>query len=154
MSVCVSQSVCGNFYPVLGVTKPSKTLIAAVYSGFQTPPNHSPPVFQYWSFARLLSNIFLKLGLGVVATKIFNLEMLIQPRPNIKIPNIAEIVPDKYSKLTFPVGALKLSKTDETEVQICGQTLANLIIQGVGARGSKKVMHKISKPQGLRYTYR
>ena len=34
--------------------------------------------------------------------------MNIQPGPIIKIPNIAEIVPDKYSKPTFPEGALKL----------------------------------------------
>ena len=80
--------------------------------------------------------------------------MNIQPRPIIKIPNVAEIFPDKYSKSTFPLGAFKLSKTTETVVQICALTLANLIIQGGGARGSKKVMRKISKPQGLRCTYR
>ena len=80
--------------------------------------------------------------------------MNIQPRPIIKITDIAEIVPDKYSESTFPEGALKLSKTTETVVQICARTLANLSIQGGGARGSKKVMRKISKPQGFRCTYR
>ena len=80
--------------------------------------------------------------------------MNIQPRPIIKITNIAEIVPDKYSESTFPEGALKLSKTTETVVQICARTRANQPIQGGGARGSKKVMRKISKPQGFRCTYR
>ena len=80
--------------------------------------------------------------------------MNIQPRPIIKITNIAEIVPDKYSESTFPEGALKLSKTTETVVQICARTLTNQPIQGGGARGSKKVMRKISKPQGFRCTYR
>ena len=69
--------------------------------------------------------------------------MNIQPRPIIKIPNIAEIVPDKYSESTFPEGALKLSKTTETVVQICARTLANQPIQGGGARGCKDVMRKI-----------
>ena len=69
--------------------------------------------------------------------------MNIQPRPIIKRPNIAEMVPDKYSESTFPKGALKLSKTPETVVQICAWTLANLNIQGGGARDCKDVMCKI-----------
>ena len=69
--------------------------------------------------------------------------MNFQPRPIIKIPNITEKIPDKYFEPTFPEGALKLPKTTETVVQICARTLANLIIQGGGARGSQKVMRKI-----------
>ena len=34
--------------------------------------------------------------------------MNIQPRTIKEIPNIAEIVPEKYSESTFPKGALKL----------------------------------------------
>ena len=79
--------------------------------------------------------------------------MNIQPRPIVKILDIAEIVPDKYSQSTFPEGAITLSKTTETVVHICARTLVNLIIQGGAARGSKKVMCKILKPQGLRCTY-
>ena len=45
------------------------------------------------------------------------------------LQNIAEIVPDKYSRPTFSMVALKLSKTTKTVVQICARTLANLIIQ-------------------------
>ena len=80
--------------------------------------------------------------------------MNIQSSTFIKVPNITEMVPNKYSKSTFPVGALKLSKNTETVVQMCARNLANLITQGGGARGSKKLMRKILKPQGLRCTYR
>ena len=73
--------------------------------------------------------------------------MNIQTRTIIKIPNIEEIVPDKHSEPTFPEGALKLPKNTETVVQICARTLANLIIQGGGARGSKKVMPKSRSPK-------
>ena len=65
------------------------------------------------------------------------------------MPNIAELVPDKYSQQTFPEGALKLSKTPETVIQICARSPVNLIIQGGGARGSTKIMRKISKAPGL-----
>ena len=75
--------------------------------------------------------------------------MNFQPTPIMKIPNVAEIFPNKYSELTWPQGALNVSKTTKTVVQIC----ANLIIQGGDARGSKKVMCKILKAQGLQCTY-
>ena len=48
--------------------------------------------------------------------------MNIQTRPIIKIPNMSKIVPNKCSDPTFPEGALKLSKTTETLVQICTLT--------------------------------
>ena len=67
---------------------------------------------------------------------------------------MAEIVHDKFPESPFPKSALKLPKTTETVVQICAQTLANQSIQGGGARGCKKVMRKILKPQRLRSTYR
>ena len=70
------------------------------------------------------------------------------------IPNITEIVPDKYFGPTFPEGALKISKTTVTGVEMCALTPANLIIQGGCARGSMKVMRKILKPKGLPCTYR
>ena len=69
--------------------------------------------------------------------------MKIKPRPIIKITNIAEIVPDKYPESPFLNSALKLPKATETVVQICARTLANLMIQGGGARGCKDVMRKI-----------
>ena len=69
--------------------------------------------------------------------------MNIKPRPIIKITNIAEIVPDKYPESPFLDSALKLPKATETVVQICARTLANLIIQGGGARECKDVMRKI-----------
>ena len=65
--------------------------------------------------------------------------MNIQPRPIIKIPNITEMIPDKYFEPTFPEGALKLPKTTETVVQICARTLANLIIQGRGVQEEARV---------------
>ena len=67
----------------------------------------------------------------------------ILPRPIIKITNIAEIVPDKYPESAFLNSALKLPKATKTVVQICAQTLVNLIFQGVGARGCMGVMRKI-----------
>ena len=69
--------------------------------------------------------------------------MKIKPRPIIKITNIAEIVPNKYPESPFLNSALKLPKATETVVQICARTLANLMIQGGGARGCKDVMRKI-----------
>ena len=69
--------------------------------------------------------------------------MKIKPRPIIKITNIAEIVPDKYPESPFLNSALKLPKATETVVQICARTMANLMIQGGGARGCKDVMCKI-----------
>ena len=72
--------------------------------------------------------------------------MNIEPRPIIKIQSITEIVPNKYSEPTYPEVALKLSKNTETVVKIFAQTLANIIIQGGGARGNNMVMRKISKP--------
>ena len=69
--------------------------------------------------------------------------MKIKPRPIIKITNIAEIVPDKYPESPFLNSALKLPKAAETVVQICAWTLANVMIQGWGARGCKDVMCKI-----------
>ena len=54
------------------------------------------------------------------------------PRPIINIPNIADIVPDKYPESAFSEGALKIPKTTEKVVHICAQTLVNLIIQGRG----------------------
>ena len=69
--------------------------------------------------------------------------MKIQPRPIIKITNIAEIVPNNYPDSPFLNSALKLPKATETVVQICARTLANLMIQGGGARGCKDVMRKI-----------
>ena len=69
--------------------------------------------------------------------------MIIKPRHILKIPNIAEIVPDKYPESPFLNSALKLPKATETVVQICARTLANLMIQGGGARGCKDVMRKI-----------
>ena len=56
---------------------------------------------------------------------------------------MAEIVPDKYRKLPYLNCALKLPKATGTVVQICARTLANLMIQGGGARGCKDVMCKI-----------
>ena len=79
----------------------------------------------------------------LVACKIFKFKIKIEPRPIMKLPNIAEIVPNRYSEPTIPEDALELLKTTETVVQICAWILANLIIQGGGARGSKKVMRKI-----------
>ena len=79
--------------------------------------------------------------------------MNIQPWPIVIMPNIAEIVPNTYSAPTFPKDVLELSKITKAVVQICAWTLANLIIQGGGARGSKKVMRKVLKPQGLLCTY-
>ena len=72
-----------------------------------------------------------------LASKIFNFLIKIKPRSNIKITNIAEIVPDKYPESPFLNSALKLPKATETVMQICGRTLtlANLMIQGGGARG-------------------
>ena len=64
--------------------------------------------------------------------------MNFQPTPIMKISNIAEIVPNKYSKLILPKGALKVSKTTKTVVQICAWTLANLIIQGGAARETRR----------------
>ena len=69
--------------------------------------------------------------------------MKIKLRPIIKITNIAEIVPDKYPESPFLNSALKLPKATETVVQICARTLANLMIQGGGARGCRDVMRKI-----------
>ena len=69
--------------------------------------------------------------------------MKIKPRPIIKINNIAEIVPDKYPESTFLDSALKLPKATKTVIQIWARTLANLIMQGGGARGCKDVMRKI-----------
>ena len=69
--------------------------------------------------------------------------MNIKPRPIIKITNFAEIVPDKYPESPFLNSALKLPKATETVAQICAWTLANLMIQGGGARGCKDVMRKI-----------
>ena len=82
------------------------------------------------------------LGL-LAASKILNFLMKIKPRPIIKITNIAEIVSDKYPESTFLNSALKLPKSTETVVEICARTLANLMIQGGGARGCKDLMRKI-----------
>ena len=56
---------------------------------------------------------------------------------------IAEIVPNKYSKSAFPNSALKRQKATKKVVQICARTLANLMLQGGGARGCKDVMRKL-----------
>ena len=69
--------------------------------------------------------------------------MKIKPRLIIKITNIAEIVLDEYPESPFLNSALKLPKATKTVVQICARTLANLMIQGGGARGCKDVMRKI-----------
>ena len=63
--------------------------------------------------------------------------MKIKPRPIIKITNIAEIVPNIYPASAFLNSALKLPKDTETVVQICARMLANLMLQGGGARGCR-----------------
>ena len=69
--------------------------------------------------------------------------MKIKPRPIIEITNNAEIVPNKYPESAFLNSVLKLPKATETVVQICERTLANLMIQGGGARGCKEILRKI-----------